>query len=409
VANILVVANGFPTFDRQTGALRFYQILKILARRHRIYFYAAEIEDQRNAYGSDEVDRYKKALVDLGIEVNVGAPGEGARLLRTQSFDAVFFEYYSTLLFRYIDIDEIRFFQPGAIVMVDTVDVEYHRLLTRAKLTKNPADFEFALSRKSAELGAYQSADLVITTSNDDKALLQSSGLQRPIEVIALIHPIVEFKEKGNFKECRLMFVGNFELDANVDAMLYFTNKVLPLIQRTIPNVRLRIVGNAPPEEIRRLAGDTVEVLGFVPSLTAAYKSSSVAIVPVRWGGGLKGKIVEAMSFGLPVVTTSVGAEGFGLSPGTNILIGDDPESFAAATISLLRNQDLYEQIRRDAWKFAHDNYSEQVISQKINHVFDNLARYSVGSLSVLARLRRQASLMMDRHVLWRLRGSPSN
>src|SRR5581483_10434832 len=98
--------------------------------------------------------------------------------------------------------------------------------------------------------------------------------------------------------------------------MIYFTSAILPKIVDAVPDVKLRIVGNAPPEEIVRLASQHVEVVGYVPDTKPYLQKSVISVAPLRFGGGMKGKVGEAMSYGLGVVTTSFGAEGFGLTAG---------------------------------------------------------------------------------------------
>jgi glycosyltransferase involved in cell wall biosynthesis len=129
------------------------------------------------------------------------------------------------------------------------------------------------------------------------------------------------------------------------------------------------------------------------------------------WGGGLKGKIAESMAHGLPVVTTSVGIEGFGLSHAENVLVGDTPATFAEAVIRLHASNALYQSIRSNAWNYVNDHYSEKSAEDKVLRFFDRLADTSVKTMPLTEALpmravvfRQEAKVFMERHVLWRFR-----
>ena len=113
-----------------------------------------------------------------------------------------------------------------------------------------------------------------------------------------------------------LLFVGGFQHSPNPDAVLFFCRQVLPLVRRSLPGVTVTIVGDAPPKEVIALSSAQITVTGWVPHVEPYLASHCISIAPLRFGAGLKGKIMEAMGTGLPVVTTSVGAEGMELVHG---------------------------------------------------------------------------------------------
>jgi hypothetical protein len=144
--NILVVAHCFPMPDRQTGAHRFWQILSALTDRHQLVFCAVAVDYQERVYGKIEVERYRRNLRNIGIETC--GRGELRGLFRNKKFGVVFFEHYRTLDPEYVKLDDLRFWQPRARVIVDTVDVEFQRLLSRAEITHKTEDREEALKSK---------------------------------------------------------------------------------------------------------------------------------------------------------------------------------------------------------------------------------------------------------------------
>jgi glycosyltransferase involved in cell wall biosynthesis len=200
------------------------------------------------------------------------------------------------------------------------------------------------------------------------------------------------------------MFVADFHHDANVDGIRYFCGEVLPLVARERPDVRLRIVGASPPGEVQALAGPNVEVLGFVQDLDAIYRSSDVSIAPMRFGGGLKGKIAEAMAFGVPVATNSISLTGFEARPGVDVMVGDDPQAYAQAVLALLRDDALYDSVRRNAWHFVHANYSREAVGRMLDDIMARIPSLPVKQLPLAKRAAHVAQSALERHVTWRFR-----
>jgi polysaccharide biosynthesis protein PslH len=144
-----------------------------------------------------------------------------------------------------------------------------------------------------------------------------------------------------------VVFTGSMDWEPNIDAMEYFCAEIWPKILDSFPNARFKIVGRNPHVRVQRLKSASVEITGKVPSVADYLRSATVVVVPLRIGGGTRLKIFEAMATGKAVVSTTIGAEGLDVTHGRNVLIADDPDSFAAAILQLLRNPQLrvtYEQ-----------------------------------------------------------------
>jgi len=180
-----------------------------------------------------------------------------------------------------------------------------------------------------------------------------------------------------------LLFVGNFNHPPNVDAIHYFVREVFPLITTVIPDITLTIVGNNPPKEITALDGPRIRVTGYVPSTEPYLRNARVSIVPLRYGAGMKGKIGEAMAHGLPVVTTSIGAEGMGLVHGQTALIADTPREFADAVLALYDDERAWERIAADARQFLRDHYSVEAVETRLAEMLERAA--AIQPLELLA------------------------
>ncbi|GAB6066978.1 hypothetical protein JCM13664_02960 [Methylothermus subterraneus] len=275
----------------------------------------------------------------------------------------------------------------------------------KAQVTQKQTDISQAADVQARELSAYNQADIILTVTEKDKDIVLSKLSNACVKVLPNIHYIHPFKEKSIDKSrVRLLFVGGFKHEPNIDAVLYFCRKIFPKIVNKQPNVHLIVIGSNPPEEIRRLASNNVEVLGFVPELYPYYEKSDIAIAPLRFGGGMKGKVGEAMSFGLPVVTTSFGAEGFGFTPGEHVLIGDNADDFASKVLMLLHDQQLYEYVRKKGWEFIKSNYSTEAVKQRTFNIFESIEGCKVKRLPLMKRSKMWCESFLERHLLWRLK-----
>jgi glycosyltransferase involved in cell wall biosynthesis len=154
-------------------------------------------------------------------------------------------------------------------------------------------------------------------------------------------------------------FVGAMDWEPNVDGVDYFCGEVWPLIKKELPGARFRIVGRNPDRRVQKWASDStntdgsIEVTGRVPSVIEHLHQSTVVVVPLRIGGGTRLKIYEAMATGKAVVSTTVGAEGLDVHHGRDIMLADDPQSFAQAVIMLLRDPALRHRYEKAAAETA--------------------------------------------------------
>jgi len=169
----------------------------------------------------------------------------------------------------------------------------------------------------------------------------------------------------------QLLFVGVMAYPPNADAVVHFCKSILPLIRRAIPEVRLTVVGHAPPMEVQTLASSgEVSVTGFVNDPIPYYAGASVCVVPLRAGGGTRLKILEAMALGRPVVTTSIGCEGLDVTDGEHLLIGDTAADFAQQVVRLLSEQELRNRIVVAARSLVEKRYDWTIIADKLARAY---------------------------------------
>lgn len=170
-----------------------------------------------------------------------------------------------------------------------------------------------------------------------------------------------------------VMFFGAINYFPNVDGLLYFLREIWPLLERSHPRARLKIVGQSPTSDILAFRGPRIEVTGKVDDPRPHLSSAQVTIAPLRIGGGTRFKILEAMAMGRPVVSTSLGAEGIDAQPGSEILIADDPPSFARAVGRVLDDRALAARLSAGGRALVEERYSWTAAAQRLNAFFHRL------------------------------------
>ena len=190
-----------------------------------------------------------------------------------------------------------------------------------------------------------------------------------------------------------ITFVGAMDWEPNVDGVEYFCTEVWPLIKAEVPRARFRIVGRNPDRRVQKWASPSmngegsIEVTGRVPSVVEYLRQSAVVIVPLRIGGGTRLKIYEAMATGKAVVSTTVGAEGLDVNHGRDIILADDPRSFAQAVIMLLRDPELRRRYEKAAAETAA-HYDWPAIGERFSEVLQSVAeKRSLTVRAIPARL----------------------
>jgi len=134
----------------------------------------------------------------------------------------------------------------------------------------------------------------------------------------------------------------------------------MPAVWRTVPRARLLLVGNSPPVEIQALSSEGVAVVGYVPDLTPYYGSARMSVSPIRYGSGVKGKIVESLHAGVPVVTTTVGGEGIDLESGVDALFGETAEEIATQVVRLFEDVELLNALALAGRRVIAERYSRE-------------------------------------------------
>jgi glycosyltransferase involved in cell wall biosynthesis len=169
-----------------------------------------------------------------------------------------------------------------------------------------------------------------------------------------------------------ILHIGTMYWPPNVDGVLWFVQEVYPLIRQQRPDVQLDVVGARPPREIVALddSDASVSVAGYVTDPTSHLQRAALMVVPLRAGGGMRVKILNAWAQGIPIVSTTLGCEGIAATPGQNILLGDIPEEFATAVLNLLNDRDLANQVADRGRQTVVEKYDYRMACRPLHDVY---------------------------------------
>lgn len=346
---IIVFDDRVPTPDRDAGSARIVNILKSLARIGKPVFVPMKplLDSEqflwREGIETANVVDYVRLIKSRNFRVAIlSRPEVAVGLLRS-----------------------IRRTDRNTKIIFDMVDAHFVRLGREHKITGIQKLAVEARRSRDQELALARASDQVWCASESDKKAVSVAVAEERLMVIPTIHAL---QDRGKPPEDRdgLLFIGHLSHRPNSDAVNYFMREIYPLIKQSLPSVTFYIVGSSAPPEIEAYHSANVRVMGYVPDINPLLQSARVFVAPLRFGAGVNGKIGEALSYGVPVVTTSIGAEGVGLTSGENGMIADDPEEFAASVLRVYRDTDLWRRLSESGYQHIERHFTPQIVDQKI-------------------------------------------
>lgn len=270
-------------------------------------------------------------------------------------------------------------------VIIDTTDAMsmfYYRMFQKHTFPKNLFYFFEGVKYKWYEKKMMKKIKDWIVCSEVDKKCLKTVSSSTKIEVVSNPVDVNLFKyqlitnHQSQIANYSLLFRGIMNKPVNIDAVLFFAHKIFPLIKKEIKAVKLFIVGPNPSLAVRKLGNSSdIFVTGFVKDVRKTISDSTVVICPIRIGSGTRHKILQAWVMRKPVVSTTIGAEGLMYKDNENILIADDPETFAQKILLLFKNKKLYTKLAQNGRRTVEKNYSLESVEKKLESIIGNVKK----------------------------------
>ncbi len=359
---LLVIDHYVPTYDKDAGSRTVFGYLKLFVKMGYNVKFMGE-----NFYQSQP---YTTTLQKMGVEVLYGPYyyHNWKTWIKEvgKNIDLVMFNRpHITKVF----IDDVKANCPNAKFMYYGHDLHYMRLNREYEITGNEEAKKESVIWKEREWDLFEKVDLVLYPSKVEIDEIAKAGKNINAKVLQpyLFEDIQDAKYKFEIRK-DIMFVGGFRHGPNVDGIMWFIKEVFPKILEKHPDIKLTVAGAFPPQELIDYESEHIKVTGFISDeeLSKLYKTTRLIVVPLRYGAGIKGKVIEAMYNGVPVVTTKCGAEGIE----TDALVVDE---------TLLSINDLYEnkerllELSKKEYEFMVNSYSMDKAKESFQSMVDEL------------------------------------
>jgi glycosyltransferase involved in cell wall biosynthesis len=257
-------------------------------------------------------------------------------------------------------IENVRTHAPQALLVYDTVDLHFLREYRGARLLRSRPALQRALARKTQELALVRAADRTLVVSETEREVLVEACPDAVVHVVANVHDApgsqCPFDQRSG-----VLFVGGLAHAPNVDAVRYLLDGVWPLVREASPELRLTIVGTDAPSWLRSRDLEGVLVAGAVPEVRPYLDACRVSVAPLRFGAGVKGKVLASLGRGVPVVGTAIAFEGIPAADGREVLFADDAETIARALVRLHGQRTLWQQLSDAAPALVANHFSAEV------------------------------------------------
>jgi O-antigen biosynthesis protein len=360
----LIVDEHIPTPDKDSGSVRMIRLMEALQEEgYTVTFFPNYTK---------KIDGYTEYLQQKGIEVAYGP-------VKFHEFIEQYGKYYDMVILSrprigsyYLDLCQA--FCEKAKIIYDTVDLHYLRLARQAEFEDDGLKkyyLDMAEKHEVLEKHLMKEADYTFVVSEAEAKMLASEGVKN-VTVVSNIHEINESAYKSGFSQRKdILFVGGFAHLPNVDAIKWFVDDIFPSISRDLPDVKLHIVGSHLPDDLRAYLTDRkgIVVHGFVQDLDPLLTSSRLFIAPLRYGAGVKGKIGQAIEYGIPVVSTTIGAEGMYMTDGDSAAVADTAEAFAKKTVELYTDSKLWQRLQKNAKNIISEHFSKDAVKKSIEQI----------------------------------------
>ncbi|HUN07083.1 MAG TPA: glycosyltransferase [Aggregatilineales bacterium] len=391
---VLLLTQVLPYPPDSGPKIKTYHVIKYLAQRHRVTLVAFVRDTDKPEYIAHlktlcervitvPIQRAaSRDLVFLGKSLLSGQPWMMLRDERPE-MRAALAELAATSQFDIVHADQLNMGQyalpfPSGRKVLDLHNALWvlYKRMSEAQAFTNP--MKYLLMRDWPLLKRYEAEmcrrfDAVTAVSEEDKAALIEAGAPSAMTVIPIAvdldsQPYIERQPKGP----HIIHIGTMYWPANINAINWFLDAIYPLIKARLPEVRCTLIGARPPESIieRAKADPSLTVTGYVDDPLPYLQDASMMIVPLKAGGGMRVKILNALAQGIPMVTTTVGCEGIAVTPDKDILIADEPAAFAEASLRLLTDADLNQRISQNGRDMVMRRYDYREAVKPLDDVY---------------------------------------
>ncbi|WP_417867170.1 glycosyltransferase family 4 protein [Xanthomarina gelatinilytica] len=363
--NVLIIDSIIPEFDKDSGSRRLFKIINILLSHGFGVFLIADKKEYK--YNTDYVAHYRK----LGVVVYEPSIDQTGAFVAKETFIEAILPKIDFAWLHRADVfktySQLVSSNKSIKLIYDMVDFHYLRFIREWENTKDSKTKMEAEKYLDIEVENCRLADKIITISEQDKnALKEFYSEENKMVTIGNVHQFLDV-EKTPFKHREgLFFVGGFSHKPNQDAVLFLYHDIMPLVWKKNKHIKVTIVGSYPTKDMLDLNSDRFKVLGYVEDISEYFNTSRVFVAPLRYGAGVKGKIGQSLEYGLPLVTTPIGAEGFDFKAQADHVIDTTAQGLANKILKLYQDETVWKEVSEASKEvlepFSISHIEEQVL-----------------------------------------------
>lgn len=355
---IVFISRSMLTPDKDSGSNRLKEIIISFIEQGYNSIICTE-----NAYISDKYINY---FSDLGTIVYIESnqyKNYFEFLKAVPKIDYVWYYGPNTLKDNFYKITKIL---PNSKSIYDMVDIHFLRYQRVIQLEPTRISHKTKYKKYfEIETKLSQKTDYIITISDIEKEVMAKYVDPNKLITISNIHyPKIKIEDTLPFEKRKdILFIGSSHTP-NIDAIYYLYNEIMPLVWKKIPDLKVNIIGSVN-NEVKEIEHPNFAFLGYVENIDDSFISNKFMIAPLRYGAGVKGKVGQAFEYYLPVVTSSIGAEGMHLTHNKNALIEDTKEGFAESIIELYTNKNLWLKLQNNSEESLHP-FSKEILKKTL-------------------------------------------
>jgi len=350
---ILFVDRYVPMYDKDAGSRTVFQYLKLFVS---LGFNIKFIDDTYFKY-----EHYTTILEQMGVEVLYGPfYAQNWKMWLETNGKYINFVFLNRLHISVNYIDEIKK-RSNAKIIYYGHDLHYLREQREYIITNDKKLLKSIKKWEKIELDLMLKADISFYPSQIEVDEIKNKYSSINVKTIpAYLFDIQPMKERNFNDKKDLMFIGGFQHKPNIDGILWYIKEVFPILNKKRPEIKLYIIGSNTPEEVVKIKHENIIICGYVSDeqLYDYYNKCRLSIVPLRYGAGIKGKVVEAMYNQIPIITTSIGAEGI-KNAEQCMFIKDNPVEFAEEIIRVYDDFKILKEKIDKSYQCICENYSE--------------------------------------------------
>lgn len=357
---VLIIEYQLPSYDKDSGSLRIYRIIKILQSLNYHIVFCPHNREKFNNYYWQLLHEGVEISTDFFDILDSDNPAESA-LIRSIAFAWIARPELNDMFGHRMKVfKNIKW-------IYDTVDLHFLRMQREVEIRKDITILAEVERMRETELRLAKQADLTITVTEVEAKLLNDLGIDRTATI-----PNIHIANSGLSKRMRersgILFIGGYSHTPNVDAVIWLVTEIMPLVWTVDPTIHLYLLGSNPPPEVMRLESDRISVPGYIKDVSEYFDSSRIFVSPLRYGAGMKGKIGQSLEYFLPVVSTTIGVEGMALDNDKNVLVADTATEFAQQILLAYNNETVWNTLSSSSYNAIH-KFSPAVITPYLDHL----------------------------------------